>query len=952
MTFLFKKLAHKTWRLLLFYLLFTAGIQAQERPGIKWQSIETDHFEIIYPPEYEEKAIEYATILETLYPDIGDSAGDNPDHITIILNNEYNIGNGYVAYFPRHSRYFHTPANGSVMHFTDWEELLAIHELRHVAQLDAANKNMNKVYYILFGETGLGVAKAVSTPSWFSEGDSVFMETALTDFGRGRNPTFWMITRTQLLSNQNYEYSQHLLGSDTIGQPNPYEMGFLFTSYLREKYGQDAISNIILDNSNRPFNPYGFSLSVKKTTGKNLKNTYEEMKNYYSNQWKLEDREIRETGLTKTTSINSSKTYLYTAYRSPQVLPGGRVIALKHGKGQPSIIVETQNSKDKYLFAISDNVNSISANEAYIIWGEWNPDKRWIAGHSHIGLYSFEKKQTDEIKFNGELYEPAIAQDSNHLAAIEILPDGQCRLVVSPIQKIERRYILQQPEYTDCPNEILWSEPYPYEGGKKVVLIQFAKEGKQLAIVDIPSGKVQPLMKPSQSTLFSPFYRDGIIYFRSGANGVDNIYAITPGQTQANQMTNVRFGAFDPFIFEKELYFSEYSADGYFLKKAPLKTIQTANFNRKPVSPVQEETFRQEGPIFNQRKKSGVKPEPRKYQRLQNSMHVHSWDLSPMILTPYVGGGFTSQNLLNTIGMSARYAQHPHNGSYQALGSLFYQKFYPVIGISGEASHNMILTTEENGDITTTGQDAQGAGAFVELPFYISNGANLHYLSVKAIAQYRQFDLYGSDNLTFEDEEKYEANDIGGEINYFLQRKGAQTILQGFPTVEFSMLLHYHTNYLTDQPEYRQFSVLNRLSLGGLLYRHKFNFYGGFEQSLNTDFKETGLVRMPLGYAYFYFPQVWLGGISYTSTFNSPGLNILNVLYLRNPYLTCFFEIGEGKTSNNTTNWKSYGTTLDQPFAIFNKPYFFNLQLTYAYTPKENQAVIYYGVNILLNMPF
>ena len=52
----------------------------------------------------------------------------------------------------------------------DWLEQLAIHELRHVIQLENLNQGLTKVLSIVFGEMATGLIAAY-LPFWYLEGD-------------------------------------------------------------------------------------------------------------------------------------------------------------------------------------------------------------------------------------------------------------------------------------------------------------------------------------------------------------------------------------------------------------------------------------------------------------------------------------------------------------------------------------------------------------------------------------------------------------------------------------------------------------------------------------------------------------------------------------------------------------------------------------------------------------
>jgi hypothetical protein len=189
--------------LLFFFLVISSFLQAsvieapliqvdfQQNPdSLKWKKIDTLHFEIIFPHEVEAKAQKVAHLLEAAYPLVSRGLEVLPKKISLILQNQSTISNGFVTLAPRRSEWYLTPAVDPELTNTEWMKTLAVHEFRHVVQFQKSRQGVNRVFEIFLGEIGQALGIGLSMPPWFLEGDAVGIETALTKGGRGRLPLF------------------------------------------------------------------------------------------------------------------------------------------------------------------------------------------------------------------------------------------------------------------------------------------------------------------------------------------------------------------------------------------------------------------------------------------------------------------------------------------------------------------------------------------------------------------------------------------------------------------------------------------------------------------------------------------------------------------------------------------------------------------------------------------
>ena len=157
-------------------------ISGQDPASIKWEQINTENFQVIYPDYYSEKAKEVANIIQYAYEYAAYSLNHKPKKISLILHTETSVSNGMVVWAPKRMEWYTTPPQEN--YAQDWFEQLAIHETRHFVQVDKLNQGLTKILSILLGEQGTAAVLGLYIPPWFLEGDAVCTETLLSKSGR------------------------------------------------------------------------------------------------------------------------------------------------------------------------------------------------------------------------------------------------------------------------------------------------------------------------------------------------------------------------------------------------------------------------------------------------------------------------------------------------------------------------------------------------------------------------------------------------------------------------------------------------------------------------------------------------------------------------------------------------------------------------------------------------
>ena len=127
------------------FLTFPAGLSAQivtsgaDPVSIKWKEMESENFRIVYPEETDSLAREYLRSLESFAAATRPTIGFSPNELyrrkmPVILHAYSATSNGMVTWAPRRMELFANPDFYNP-ESTPWITQLAVHEGRHVAQM-------------------------------------------------------------------------------------------------------------------------------------------------------------------------------------------------------------------------------------------------------------------------------------------------------------------------------------------------------------------------------------------------------------------------------------------------------------------------------------------------------------------------------------------------------------------------------------------------------------------------------------------------------------------------------------------------------------------------------------------------------------------------------------------------------------------------------------------------
>jgi len=612
--------------LLSFCLLFSFGSAVAqfynvgtEPSTVKWQQINTTHFQVIFPKGADSLGQQVTRYLSEAYEVAAKSLNHNPRKISVILHTKTVRSNGFVAWAPKRSEWYVTPPDDQDQQ--DWLAHLTLHEYRHVVQTDKMYQGMTKVLATIFGEQGLAYSSGM-LPFWYLEGDAVWAETALSCAGRGREPKFLRIHRTKLLSDEEmFSFDQAVFGSYKIFTPNHYQTGYLLTAYgrtLNKTNGWQQIQNRVarFPHGILP-TPWPFSRGMKEQWGVNQKSFYNRAMDTLAQIWQSTSPKPTRDYITLTNEEHRG----YTDFFSPVIDTDGQLYAIRKNYDDVSEIVAIQQGKSSHVVTIGPLVSQrISAARGMLAWSEWRTHPRWEnEQYAEVWLFDTKRNRLFKVKSKTRWFSPSLSPDGQLLVVVEKSETNEYALVfVNPFsgREVERidapgGHIITLPTWQDD-GSVLWL--IETSNGQKRLRPYFFKAkawGKAIAPTE---GDIQWL-RPFQDKLF----------FHNTDSGLDQVYVydtkseeLYPITVDVNGIRDFTLSANGERIVAKR-----YTSHGGVLVSIPAEALKNKALYESSI-PFQE-VWKREQIDFNGTYLKDSVFEIKKYRRLPHLLNIHSW---------------------------------------------------------------------------------------------------------------------------------------------------------------------------------------------------------------------------------------------------------------------------------------------------------------------------------------
>jgi len=796
-------------------LFISAGLRGQfyeygqDAGSLKWYQFKTPHYTIIHPEGVDSLAKAFALRLEHYYLNLGQSLDHRHSHMPVIVHNESSFSNGVFVWAPKRLEIFTNPdPNG---YNQDWLTQLALHEGRHAVQIDKLNQGITKGLSLLGGEQVVG-AMAVFLPYWYLEGDAVDSETRLSATGRGRQPSFEMGIKAQLLESEKlWSFSKASMGSYRDYVPNHYQLGYLMVRHGRRTYGDKFWIDFQQYAARKPFllNPTWFSM--RRYGLRSKKEFYEEALSSYQNHWR---RLAVGRQYTPMHDWNFFRKRHYTSYTFPHEISESKILNLKTGMDQiPEFVIVEKNGKDTRLFRPGFlNSGRISFSRNLIVWDEFVPDTRWSnRNYSIIRSYDIRSGIVRTLGKKTRYYSPSISGDGTRIAAVEQSEMHQFNLAILDTDGTIDQVI-------PSPGNQFLQHPAWMENDSALVVTLSLDAGKSIYSYSLNTGRWTRLFDAGMEDISYPTVKGKRIYFGGTFSGIDNIYCFDMDAGEVYQVTSTRFGAFHPQVSSDglSLLYSNYTSKGYGtstlkLEEGLWKSIEEVQDHREQLD---YEQTAEEIRIHEQSDDEDfMEFETRRYRKAWHLFNFHSWlplyfdyldpefTLNPEQLPVNPGVSLISQNRLSTA--VSQLAYEYSNGFHLFHSGIKLKGRYPVVNLYFDYGGEPDVLRYAEGDSIISLPRALKFTAQTYIPFRLNTGKFLSLIQPQIDYSYKRDIQYNETQESYQQGAHYLYYNLYAS-SYL--RKGVKEIL---PRLGFSMNAGYYHAPFNNQ-------VFGSVAVGGI----------------------------------------------------------------------------------------------------------------------------------------
>ena len=696
-------------KLLLLYILIPITASAQfyvtgDDPGkLKWNSIDTESYRIIYPQGADSLAKVYGRKLEKYKIPVsrtsGYMTGEGDGKIMPVVMHAYNDANGSVAWAPKRMDLFTIPSAYSPEPMP-WSTMLSIHESRHVTQMQFGLTEKHKVGKWILGD-GWNMIAFLLYPNLTSmEGDAVVMETALSPSGRGRTADFLNYYWVAFDHGDFRDWFKWRFVSQLRYSPTYYALGYLTVGGYRYLYNQPYfVSNALHYAAGHSANLGCLESEVKRTTGKKWNQLWHEVCDTMYGKWKSE-AEKRAPYIPSERVLSEPKRY--TDYVGTVVV-GEDIYAVKRGHVHaPSIVKIDTLGREKRVGSFASVASDLKWDDALgmLYWSEGVPDERWtLKSDSKIRCMQGGRRHT--LRKKELLYNPAVS--NGIMASVRYHNDGHSSLEFLETVSGDMLMSLDAPDSLQLV-ETAWI-------GDSVYVTAISENGYGI----YRAGRSWEAVLGPQPVMIKDFrsYGDELM-FTCDRTGVNELYHFDPSTGDLRQKTSTRYGAADYQYSSdgKYLYYSSQTMMGKHLFRTPAGALfnHSVKFDSLYKYPIAEKIKEQE--IATARAQGyadavTVKDEdvkfydPKRYRKVPHIFNFHTWfpayvsvdnimnnlSFDPLWQVLSLGVSGVTQNRLATATGELGYSAHkdPYNPSkWRHSGHIkfTYSGLYPIFQFS------------------------------------------------------------------------------------------------------------------------------------------------------------------------------------------------------------------------------------------------------------------------------
>ena len=830
------------------------------------------------------------------------------------------------------------PASASDVFGTtlSWIDALAVHEYRHVVQLDHSRKGTTAVLSIMGGQAGWQVSSFAAWPSWFWEGDAVVTETALTQGGRLRTPGFLMDLRAQLLEDGIPDYYEALAGSFKKNIPNHYVLGSVMVEYGRAQYDPDMWTRVTADAARWSFVPYRFATATRRETGMGLSDVHHLAMADLRSRWSAE-AQARGPALQPRPLHKPPEKPIFERWTSPQPLADGSVIAWRSGAEDAGSIQRIPPDGSTELLARTGirAQDRIAAAGDRVIWDETRTDRRY-AQKSWSVLRELDLKtgQVRDLTEKTRYFSPTLSPDGARVAVLEVDRAGKSAVVVLDAETGAALHT-----YPAAEGQGLVGLRWSVDADAIVMVIRAREGGVALGRLDLASGKIQAITDFRHVLVSDPCEAAGTVYYVSGEAGVEDLWALDLASGQRSWIGPSAFGAIGPAVRPDggalvygDVHFYGHTISELVIDRASWRPAEaTPHFTDPNLARVIAAERPAGGDVLASVPDTVYPSEP--YRRIGHALNVHSW-------APVFGGGgndlgvtWTSTDVTDTstgdLSLWYDLAERTVGGE---LG-YSWQATPVILDLKGTWGGRSVAFAST--DLTAAGPTLSwrelGVQPQLRLPLQSTVGPITSAVELAVYARYTRFSQPSSvDGLTDAATTLGEAGVagptaagdlvvLGGSVN--LSRRTLMATREFLPRFSQSVSLVAERALPVGDAAGWFASASADLTFPGLAPLHRLSVGMGVEGQEIDGYAFGTAFLWPRGYLYTPHELLARGSVDYRFPIAYPDLGFGPLAYLKRVRGGLFYDQGLGLDDGATTPYRSVGAELDLDLSVLRAPF-------------------------------
>lgn len=867
-------------------------------PSTRWRQVNTDSVRVIFPAGLERSGKEVAGIIHRIGQQPQGLLGNRLRKISIVLQPNTTISNGYVGLGPWRSEFLLTPPQNSFqLGSLQWEQSLALHEYRHIEQYANFRKGISKLAYILFGEQAQDLVNSAAVPNWFFEGDAVYQETILSPQGRGRVPAFFNDYRSLWAGKKQYSWMKLRNGSLRDFVPDHYRLGYMMVAYGREKYGENVWQKITSDAVRFRGLFYPLQRAVKKYTGED----YAQFRQHALEKFR---QPFNDSNRTAVDDWAASQKHFSGNAEFPQWLNDHTLVYVKSSYKQiPAFVKKDIVSGEESRLRIKDvSIDaSFSLRNGKIVYAAYEPDIRWSwHNYSVIKWLDVASNEQRTLTRRTQLFAPDISEDGNTIVAVKVEPGTNpvLQLISSADGSLQR----------SLPNPDTLFYTFPKFAGNNTVITAVRNNAGEMALgsVDLGSGSMRYLTPFSHNVIGFPAVHKDTIVFTASEGTLDRLFMIAGSQLyrlQPEQASGFT-GQYQAQVAYGQYTYSAFTAAGDLLQPGRISAnniipvdanVFTAPASAQGVKEIAQNKYK---PVTAMGSDSALPVTH--YSKGFRLLNIHSW--RPFVDDPDYTISVIGENVLNTL-QSEVYFNYNNNEKNKEVGLNFtYTQLFPWIRLGS----NFIMDRpfDYNGNALYFNEWNTYAG--LSIPLNFSKGRSLRSLNFGADIAYKKQYVQGMYKDTF-DTEGFAY--IQPYVSFVNQAQTARMHI--LPRWGQNIRLSY--NRAVSRLDANQFLATGYWYFPGLAPTHNLVF--------NTSFQKRDTLRNYIfsssfpfsrGYNGVNYPEMWKLGVNYHIPLLYPDFGIANIVYFMRVRANLFYDHTNGSFHSKGTRYsselRSYGT--------------------------------------------